>query len=196
MKPIKPQKTDALLIVDVQRDFLSGGALAVPEGDAVIPILNELARQFARRGLPVVASRDWHPSNHCSFEAQGGPWPPHCVAGTPGAEFDAALELPPETRIVDKATTPAAEAYSAFEGTDLDAWLTERGVKRLFIGGVATDYCVLESAMDARKLGYDVVVLADAIRAIDADDGAKALAALDAKGATLTDAESVLAAAA
>jgi nicotinamidase/pyrazinamidase len=188
--------SDALLIVDVQRDFLPGGALAVPDGKAVVPALNDLAKQFAERGLPVIASRDWHPPDHCSFEAAGGPWPPHCVAGTPGAEFDASLELPEGTRIVDKATTAGAEAYSAFQGTDLDAWLAERGVKRLFVGGVATDYCVLESAMDARRHGYEVIVLTDAIRAIDLDDGAKALEALEAKGAELADSGTVLRAAA
>lgn len=190
------KNSDALLIVDVQRDFLPGGALAVPDGNAVVPVLNDLARQFAERGLPVIASRDWHPRDHCSFEAAGGPWPPHCVAGTPGAEFDAALDLPESTRIVDKATTPEVEAYSAFQGTDLDAWLAERGVKRLFVGGVATDYCVVESAMDARRHGYEVVVLTDAIRAIDTEDGAKALETLEAKGAELADSGTVLRAAA
>lgn len=187
----KLKKTDALLIVDVQRDFLPGGALAVPDGNAVVPALNELALLFAERGLPVIASRDWHPSDHCSFEAQGGPWPPHCVAGTSGAEFDAALELPEGTHIVDKATTRGAEAYSAFQGTSLDDWLGERGVERLFIGGVATDYCVRETAMDARKHGYDVVVLTDAIRAIDDHDGAGALDALEARGASFTESGAV-----
>lgn len=188
--------SDALLIVDVQRDFLPGGALAVPDGDAVVPLLNACARQFAARGLPVAASRDWHPPNHCSFKSRGGPWPPHCVAGTPGAAFDKALEFPDDTYLVDKATTPGDEAYSAFEGTDLDAWLIARGVKRLFIGGVATDYCVLQSALDARRHGYDVVLLTDAIRAIDADDGARALDALQAKGTILADSGAVLDAAA
>ncbi len=193
-QPLK--RGDALLLVDVQRDFLPGGSLAVPEGDAVVPTLNRLARRFAELGLPVIASRDWHPPNHCSFEARGGPWPPHCVAGTPGADFDAALELPEDARIVDKATTPDAEAYSAFQGTNLADWLSEQGVRRLFIGGVATDYCVLDTATDARNSGYEVVVLTDAIRAIDADDGATALEKLQAKGATLADSGAVLAKAA
>lgn len=196
MRTVNLKDSDALLVVDVQRDFLPGGALAVPDGDSIVPALNELAQRFAERGLPVIASRDWHPPDHCSFEARGGPWPPHCIAGTPGAEFDTALDLPENAYIVDKATTPEAEAYSAFQGTKLDAWLAERGVERLFIGGVATDYCVLESAMDARSQGYEVVVLADVIRAIDADDGARALEALKSKGAVLSDSAAILDAAA
>lgn len=183
---------DALLIVDVQNDFLPGGALAVPEGDEVVEPLSDLAREFAGRGLPVVASRDWHPRDHCSFVAQGGPWPRHCVAATPGAEFDAALDLPDDTYIVNKATTAENEAYSAFDGTDLHEWLAGHGVKRLFIGGVATDYCVLESALDARKLGYDVVLLEDAIRAIDPEDGRKALETLTREHAKLADSDAIL----
>ena len=111
---------EALLIVDVQLDFLPGGALAVPDGDSVIPVLAACAKAFSSRDLTVIASRDWHPPDHCSFEQQGGPWPPHCVAGTPGAELHQDLDLPPDAIIVDKATTREKDCYSAFEGTDLD----------------------------------------------------------------------------
>ena len=178
-------KEDALLIVDVQEDFLPGGSLAVPEGDAIIPVLASLGSEFAVQGLPVIASRDWHPANHCSFAEQGGPWPPHCVAGTPGAEIDPALQLPADVRIVDKATTADKDAYSAFEGTDLDSWLKVKGVSRVFVGGLATEYCVLNTAADALRNGFEVVLLEDAIRAIDETEGQQAIDELRRKGATV-----------
>ena len=158
---------DALLVVDVQRDFLPGGALGVPRGDEVVPVLTACIDRFKRRNLPIAASRDWHPSNHCSFHEFGGSWPPHCVAGTAGAELDPALQLPADAKIVDKARSANRDAYSAFDETELHAWLQEHGVKRLFIGGLATDYCVQHSARDALKHGYVVVLLKDAMRAID-----------------------------
>lgn len=179
--------TDALLIVDVQRDFLPGGALAVPRGDEVVPIMAALGARFASARLPVVASRDWHPRNHSSFIDQGGPWPPHCVAGTPGAELDAGLRLPADTKVVDKATTPGEDVYSAFEGTELAAWLRERGVTRLAVGGLATEYCVLNTAADAIRMGFDVLLVEDAIRAIDDADGRRAVEKLREMGATITD---------
>ncbi len=185
-------ESDALVIVDVQHDFLPGGALAVPDGDAVVPLLAAWARKFHDQGLPVVASRDWHPPDHCSFEAAGGPWPPHCVAGTPGAELHPDLRLPEGVRIVDKAQTPDKDAYSAFEGTDLDAWLRHRGVKRIFMGGLATEYCVLNSALDALQNGYELVVLQDAVRPIDAAQGDAALDSLQEKGASLASSDDIV----
>jgi len=182
---MKLVETDALLIVDVQRDFLPGGALAVPHGDEVVPVLAELAGIFSAASLPVVASRDWHPPDHCSFAEQGGPWPPHCVAGTPGAELDAALSLPAATRIVDKAVATDTDAYSAFEGTDLADWLRQQGVRRVFVGGLATEYCVLNTAADALRNGYQVVLLEDAIRAIDDTDGQRAIDSLRDMNATV-----------
>jgi nicotinamidase/pyrazinamidase len=170
--------TDALLVVDVQRDFLPGGALAVPRGDEIVPPLAACIHLFVEHGLPVVASRDWHPSDHCSFRSAGGPWPPHCIAGSRGAELDPALRLPPRARIVDKAQSADRDAYSAFDGTDLDAWLKGMGVRRVFMGGLATEYCVLSTARDARRLGYDVVLLSDAIRPIDAASGDEAVETL------------------
>jgi nicotinamidase/pyrazinamidase len=162
---------DALLIVDVQRDFLPGGALAVANGDEVVPVLNRYLELARAKGLPVIASRDWHPPDHCSFRARGGPWPVHCVAGTAGAAFAPGLELPREAEIVSKATGADADAYSAFEGTGLGQRLRERGVQRLLIGGLATDYCVLNTVRDALKEGFQVLLLEDAIRAVDVKPG-------------------------
>ena len=169
-------RTDALIVVDVQNDFLPGGSLAVPEGDRVVPVLNCYIETFAARALPVYATRDWHPTNHCSFAAQGGPWPPHCVAGSPGAAFASALKLPAQTMVVSKAVATDKDAYSGFEGTDLDERLRAQGVRRVFVGGLATDYCVLNTVRDARRLGYEVYLLTDAIRAVNMkpDDGQKA----------------------
>lgn len=180
-------KGDALVIVDVQNDFLPGGALAVPHGDAVIEPLNRWIARFSAAGRPIVATRDWHPPNHCSFQAQGGPWPPHCIAGTPGAAFAADLQLPDSAIIISKAIAPQAEAYSGFAGTDLDGRLRTLGVRRLYVGGLATDYCVKNTVLDARRLGYEVIVLAQAIRAVDVEpgDGERALAEMQAAGAGL-----------
>lgn len=171
MNPIELNSGDALLIIDMQLDFLPGGALGVPNGDQVIVPINRLAELFARQGLPVVASRDWHPENHCSFAARGGPWPPHCVAGTEGAAFSAELDLPAGTTVVSKADTADADAYSAFNGTDLAAQLRERGVRRVVVGGLATDYCVLNTVLDARELGFEVIIVAEAMRAVDVAPG-------------------------
>ncbi|MBI5427301.1 MAG: nicotinate phosphoribosyltransferase [Nitrospinae bacterium] len=168
---------DALLIVDAQNDFLPGGRLGVPRGDEIVPVLNKYLDVFRGRGLPVFATCDRHPPDHCSFREQGGPWPSHCVAGTEGAEFAAGLALPPSVSTVAKAMDPGKDAYSGFEGTDLDDRLRSAGVKRVFVGGLATDYCVLNTVRDAVKLGYAAVLLEDAVRAVnlDPDDGRKAM---------------------
>jgi nicotinamidase/pyrazinamidase len=174
--PHSLERGDALIIVDVQNDFLPGGSLAVPQGDAVVPVLNAYIDAFAQHGLPIYATRDWHPAQHCSFKDQGGPWPPHCVADSRGARFAADLRLPPATAIVSKATAAAQDAYSGFQGTDLDAQLRAAGVRRLFIGGLATDYCVLNTVKDALAHHYTVYLLQDAIRAVNVQpqDGARA----------------------
>ncbi|HWQ40357.1 MAG TPA: nicotinamidase [Burkholderiales bacterium] len=190
---LRPRAGDALIIVDVQNDFLPGGALAVPRGDAVIAPLNRYAALFERQGLPVFATRDWHPANHCSFREQGGPWPPHCIADTPGAQFAPGLRLPASARIVSKATSAERDAYSGFAGTDLDAQLRRADVRRVFVGGLATDYCVLNTVKDARALGYEVVLLQDAIQAVDVQpgDGRRAQEEMQRLGAVPADAESV-----
>jgi nicotinamidase/pyrazinamidase len=174
---------DALLLVDVQNDFLPGGALGVPDGDAVIAPLNGYLQAAARRQLLIFASRDWHPRNHCSFKPQGGPWPEHCIADTPGAQFSPALALPANAITISKAMRPERDAYSAFDGTWLRALLTQANVDRVLIGGLATDYCVLNSVRDALAAGFRVVLLTDAIRAIDAGDGARAEAQMIQLGA-------------
>jgi nicotinamidase/pyrazinamidase len=184
---------DALLLVDVQNDFLPGGALGVPHGDEVIPVLNAAIDLFLSHGLPVVATRDWHPVNHCSFRERGGPWPPHCIANTPGAAFAAALRLPPEAIVISKAAAPDIDAYSGFQCTELEAVLRARSVRRLIIGGLATDYCVLNTVKDAVDHGYRVYVLQDAIRAVNVhpDDGTKAERAMMVKGAELITTETI-----
>jgi len=174
---LAPTKGDGLLIVDVQNDFLPGGRLAVPRGDLVIPPLNEYLAAFEAASLPIYASRDWHPADHCSFRAQGGPWPEHCVQGTVGAEFAKELALPPRVHIVSKAATPEREAYSGFDGTGLANCLREERIQRLFVGGLATEYCVLASVEDALRQGFQVVLLSDAVRPINKApaDGEQAL---------------------
>lgn len=190
-----PAAGDALLILDVQNDFLPGGSLAVKEGDAVVAPLNRMIDAFRARGLPIYATRDWHPPDHMSFKAQGGPWPPHCIAGTVGADFPAALRLPDEVVVISKAATPEREAYSGFNATDLDRQLREAGIRRLFVGGLTTDYCVLNSVRDALALGYQVLLLADAIRAVDvqAGDGARAEQQMIALGAMPIRVEEIVA---
>jgi nicotinamidase/pyrazinamidase len=179
---------DALVVVDVQRDFLPGGALGVPAGDEVVEPLNRAIQAFERAGLPVFYSRDWHPPDHCSFKAQGGPWPPHCVAGTAGAGFAPGLRLPLDPDVISKATTRERDAYSAFQGTALAQRLRAAGARRLFVGGLATDYCVKATVLDARAGGFDVELLGDAVRAVEvnAGDGERALREMQSSGAKLT----------
>ncbi|HLZ97912.1 MAG TPA: nicotinamidase [Steroidobacteraceae bacterium] len=185
---------DALIVVDVQNDFLPGGALGVPDGDGVIPSINRCIGQFERGGFPIFATRDWHPPGHCSFREQGGPWPPHCIAGTRGAEFPASLQLPEAVQIVSKASRPDADAYSGFQGTDLERRLRDGGSRRVFVAGLATDYCVRATVLDARAAGFDAVVLDDAVRAVEVrpGDGARALADMSASGAQIASSGQLL----
>lgn len=182
-------KDDALIVVDVQRDFLPGGSLAVPDGDAVIPILNCYLQRFQAAGLPIVTTRDWHPPDHSSFASEGGSWPPHCVQGSRGAEFPEQLQLPRGAALVSKATERDVDAYSGFEGTNLRQYLQEAGARRVFIGGLATDYCVLATVKDAVDVGLEVVVLGDAIRAVNVEpgDGDKALDEMRSVGASIIE---------
>ena len=178
---------DLLLIVDPQVDFCPGGALAVPGGDSIFPAVNRLALE-----LPLVAaSRDWHPSDHVSFTAQGGPWPVHCQAGTSGARFHPALNLARIRRVFSKGTDSTREAYSAFDGTDLAEWLRKQGVHRMLVAGLATDYCVRATVLDAIREGFEVTVLEDGVGAVNVTpgDGDRALAEMRAAGATISRAE-------
>ena len=184
-----PQTGDALLIIDLQNDFLSGGALAVPEGDAVIAPLQVWANRFALHGLPVLATRDCHPADHCSFREQGGPWPSHCVAGSWGAAVTPVLKLPPTALIIDKPCRADIETYDGFSETRLDATLHQHDIRRLWVGGLATDYCVLNTVLAGLRFGYEVIVLTHAVRAVDLEpgDGQQALAMMTARGAVLWD---------
>jgi nicotinamidase/pyrazinamidase len=183
-----PRPGDALLVVDVQNDFLPGGALVIKGGDAIMAPINRMLGAWRKRGLPVFLSRDWHPAGHCSFAAQGGPWPVHCVAGTHGAEFAAGLDIAPGDVVISKATRADKDAYSALDGTPLAGALRASGVDRLFIAGLATDYCVRATGHDARAAGLDVVVLTDAVCAVNVQpgDGGRALDELEASGCELS----------
>jgi len=190
-----PHAGDALLVVDLQRDFLPGGALGVAQGDTVVGAMNDYLDLFVARRLPVFATRDWHPIAHCSFLAQGGPWPPHCIAGSVGAGFAVGLRLPSQATVISKATEVERDAYSGFSGTNLQELLHKQKVSRLFVGGLATDYCVRQTVIDARALGFAVVVLCDAIAAVNArpGDGQRAINEMCSAGATLTDRHALLA---
>ena len=173
---MKVKPADALLITDIQTDFCPGGALPVAGGDAVIPGINRILPKFAH----TVFTRDWHPAGHCSFSENptytDGSWPTHCLEGSPGAMFHPALKVPANAWIVSKATDPDREAYSGFQGTDLARRLAERRVTRLFVCGLATDYCVKATAIDAVERGFDVVVLEDLCLAEDVPPGSGAVA--------------------
>jgi nicotinamidase/pyrazinamidase len=160
---------EALLIIDFQNDFTPGGALAVPDGDEIAGRLNELAAD--ERFELVVATRDWHPPDHGSFEEQGGPWPPHCVQETQGAELHDALERARVDVVVDKGQSSATEGYSGFEETGLERLLRDRGVDRLTIAGLATDYCVKNTALDGLRLGFQVTVDAAGVRGVEVNPG-------------------------
>lgn len=176
---------DALLIIDIQNDFLPGGSLAVPDGNQVISVLNAYIDQFIHRQLPVFATRDWHSPNHCSFTPQGGPWPEHCIADSTGAEFAAGLHLPVSTYIISKGTDADQDGYSGFVNRTFKNQLDKLGVCRLFIGGLATDYCVLNTVRDAVSHHYSVFLLTDAVRAVNTQpqDGEKAINEMIQKGA-------------
>ena len=166
------QGKDALLIIDVQNDFCPGGALAVKDGDAVVPILNDYLAKFHAAGLPIVATRDWHPERTTHFKAFGGLWPAHCIQGTKGAEFHAQLAVPEDTVIISAGMGANEEGYSGFAGVDskgakLVDVLRRLGVERVFVGGLATDYCVKHTVLDALREGFKVVLIKDAVRGVN-----------------------------
>lgn len=152
-------------------DFYPGGALPVPHSDVVIPILNRYVAIFEQAKAPIYVTRDWHPPTHISFQPQGGPWPPHCVQETEGAKFHPDLRLPRNAKIISKATTPNDETYSGFQGTVLEEELRKYSVRTVFVGGLATDYCVKDTVLDALKAGFDAVLLIDAVRGVDVHPG-------------------------
>lgn len=163
---------DALIVVDMQNDFMPWGALPVQEGDRIVPRLNEYIELFERKSLPVFFTRDWHPENHISFKGHGGVWPPHCVQNTEGAMFHKDLKMPLDNKfVISKGTSPDFDAYSGFQGTPLGSLLRERGIRRVFIGGVATDYCVKNTVLGAINLGYEAFLLLDGIKGVDVNPG-------------------------
>ncbi len=176
---------DALLVVDVQRDFCPGGALPIEDGDAVVPVLNRWLAAARERGIPVYASRDWHPRGHPSFLDRGGDWPPHCIQGEPGAELHPDLDLPAEAVLVTKGTRFDKDQLSAFDATGLAVRLADDGVRRLFVGGLARDVCVRATVLDALRAGLGVHVLVEATRAVDEAEGRRALEQMRDAGATL-----------
>jgi nicotinamidase/pyrazinamidase len=180
-------RTKALIVVDVQNDFCPGGSLAVANGDEVVAPLNELVKEFLARSEPVFKTRDWHPERTKHFAVYGGTWPIHCVQSTRGAEFHAGLIDDPRITIISKGTTESAEGYSGFDGTNLARLLREKGVTEVWVGGLATDYCVKHTVLDARRAGFEVKVLADAMRAVNlnATDGANAIEEMKASGAEI-----------
>lgn len=161
----------ALIIVDLQNDFCPGGSLGVDEGDQIIPGVNKLAVKFQKAGHPIFATRDWHTPDHISFKDQGGEWLPHCVQGSPGADFHPDLKLPDRTIVISKGDSADKDAYSGFDGTNLTRQLLDVGVTNLIICGLATDYCVRATALDGMVAGFNVAVATDLTRAINAKPG-------------------------
>ncbi len=181
-----------MLVVDVQLDFCPGGALAAEGGARILPALNRLLAVAHATGVPVYASRDWHPPVTRHFRAYGGAWPPHCVQGTAGAAFHPDLALPDDVVVISKGDDPDRPGYSAFdgrtgEGRSFLADLGARGIDRLYVAGIATDYCVKASVLDARRAGLDVTVVADAVAGIEAHPGdvARAFAEMSEAGAEI-----------
>ncbi len=176
----RPGSTDLLLIVDVQNDFCPGGSLPIPNGDAVVPVLNRYIEKFDGR---VAASRDWHPANHISFIERGGQWPPHCIQNTQGAAFHRDLHLPKNALIISKGAGPDSDQYSALNHTGLAQQLNDRGIRSLWIGGLALDICVRATVLDALREGFEAHLILDATRAINDSD--QALAEMRAAGAII-----------
>lgn len=184
---IRLQAGDALLIVDAQNDFFPGGALPVPHGHEILPVINKWINMAIDNQVPIYLSRDWHPRNHCSFQAQGGSWPVHCVQDSKGAELHADVVVPKDATIISKADSPTTDAYSAFKGKTnqgvlLGDDLKARGIKKIWVGGLALDYCVCQTTLDARAQGFEVHLLLDATRAITTETAQTALQQMKAAG--------------
>lgn len=184
-------KKKALIVVDVQNDFCPGGSLAVVNGDKVVAPLNKLMNEFLERGEPVFKTRDWHPAKTKHFKAYGGTWPVHCVQGTRGAEFHPDLLDDPRITIISKGTDESADGYSGFDGTNLARLLREEKVDEVWVGGLATDYCVKHTVLDARREDFEVKALADAMRPVNEDpqDGAEAIEEMREAGAEIVGSE-------
>lgn len=181
------EKRKALIVVDVQNDFCPGGSLAVANGDEVVAPLNRLIKEFLDRGEPVFETRDWHPAKTKHFTQYGGVWPVHCVQNTPGAEFHADLSDDPRITVISKGIDEEADGYSAFDGTGLAHVLRDQRIEEVWIGGLATDYCVKHTVLDARREGFEAKALANAMRAVNVkpNDGAQAIEEMRNAGAEI-----------
>lgn len=183
---VKLSDIDALIVVDMQNDFMPYGVLPVPEADKIVPIINRYIERFENRGLSVFLTRDWHPKDHISFKGYGGVWPPHCIAQTKGADFHPDLRIPVDNKfIISKGTSKDFDAYSGFQGTILESLLKERGIKRVFICGVATDFCVKNTLIGAINLGFKAFLLEDAVKGVFEDASKQAVDFMLTKGAVL-----------
>jgi len=185
---------DGLIVVDVQNDFCADGAVAVEGADELAKAISDVAMKFRTKGGRVYATQDWHPAGHPSFEEAGGQWPAHCVQATKGAEFHADLRLPIGASIIRKGTDKREDALSGFEGTSLEEQLTRSGIRRVFVGGLATDYCVLNTVLDAARRGFETYVLTDLSLAVnrEPDDGENAISSMKDGGAKTTTSETLL----
>ncbi len=185
-----------LLVVDMQNDFIPGGALGVPDGDTIVPVINDYIRLFVEADMPVIATRDWHPPETTHFQSGGGNWPAHCIQGTEGAEFAPDLELPDDVIVISKGMDPSSDGYSAFmaqdeAGRSLEEVLNDLGVEHIYIGGLALDYCVKASAQDVLDQGRGVTVLIDATRAVNVHDAEETIEEIVRKGGELATLEHV-----
>ena len=181
----QPDRHSALLLVDPQNDFFPGGAMGIPEGNNLVPVINAYIKHFSRQGWPILATRDWHPPNHSSFTEQGGPWPTHCVQGSRGAQFHSDLVMPPGMMVISKGTNPKKDARSGFEGSSLADRLEDLGVKTMYLLGPATHDCLKQTIEDACKLGLQVILLKDAIGI--SEDPLKEISQTGALQATASD---------
>lgn len=181
------QEGDGLLLVDVQNDFCPGGALPIEEGDKIVPVLNQWIEAAQARGVPIYASRDWHPVQHMSFQGHGGKWPPHCIQDTDGAAFHPELKLPDKVVKITKGVRFDQDQNSAFDQTGLAEQLTREGVRHLWIGGLALDVCVLATVLDARRLGFDVHVILEATRPVTPEGGEEAIRVMRKAGAHIVN---------
>ena len=181
------RSTDALIIVDVQNDFCPGGALPIEEGDRVVPLLNRWIEAARKAGARIVVTRDWHPGGHVSFHERGGPWPAHCIQGSRGAELRSDLNLPKDFLMISKGTTPDRDDYSDFEMTSLAEDLKESGIRRVWVGGLAQDVCVRATVLDALKAGFEVHLIKDGTRPLNAVAGARAIQEMRAGGCIIEE---------
>jgi len=181
------QRKDGLLVVDMQWDFCPGGRLPVPDGNLVLPVLNEWMIAALELGIPVYASRDWHPRDHISFTNRGGPWPSHCIQDTDGAQFHPDLHRDDRIVVVTKGTRFDRDQNSAFDETGFSAQLAYDDVRRLYIGDLALDVCVLQSVLDALEAGLEVSLIRPATRSVDEEGGHRALQRMLKLGVTLLD---------